>query len=171
MWRITLISIAFIVSSCSVFQNRKIDKEVLNVSEGVKMNYQFIDTSSVFEYTRKSIDIRIPSRVLPINVNIKTGKVDFLNSAYHLILELDSGTGKLSGAIELPESTVKGFEETGRLAKQGISETDKSKYSTEKREEKIKTEELVSWKTILGLIIIVIIIIVIAWANTKLSLK
>lgn len=160
MWKIIgIIGIVGIMTSCSIFRNSKKESHISEVKQSAKLEYEWVDTSKVIEVVHETLDVQLPVRSYPINVPLVNGTANVVNSLYSLVLRLDSSTNNLTGVFSLPDTLLKGKRTSFKVENKGVSA--KKKEETKSSETiKNKTEvRSVSWKTLVGAVVVVLVII------------
>lgn len=163
MWKIIgiigIVGFFGILSSCNIFRNSKKESHVSEVKQSAKLEYELIDTSKVVEIVRESLNVELPVRSYPIDVPILNGDVNFVNSLYTLTLKLDSSTNRLKGVFRLPDTLLKGERNSIRIEQKGINEKKKEERKSSDIKKEVKEQHSVSWKTIVGAMVVLLVII------------
>jgi len=163
MWKIIgiigIVGFFGILSSCSIFRNSKKESNVSEIKESAKLEYSLVDTSKVVEIVRESLNVELPVRSYPIDVPILNGNVNFVNSLYTLTLKLDSSTNRLKGVFSLPDTLLKGERTSIRTQQNGIVENKKEESKSSDIKKEVKEQHSVSWKTIIGAVVVLLVII------------
>ena len=163
MWKIIgiigIVGFFGILTSCSIFRNSKKESKVSEIKESAKLEYSLVDTSKIVEVVTESLNVVLPVRSYPIDVPILNGDVNFVNSLYTLTLKLDSSTNRLKGVFSLPDTLLKGDRTSMRIEQKGINETKKEETKSSDIKKDVVEQHSVSWKTVVGAIVVLLVII------------